>query len=321
MKKTFLFSLVLLACIVGCEQSQPTVDLSTNGTANCYIVSAPGTYSIPAVKGNSNESVGNVKSVEVLWESCGSDDVLVKDLIQAVEFKTQKICFKTANVFKRGNALIAAKDNKGNILWSWHIWMTEQPQEQVYYNDAGVMMDRDLGAILNSSGDMCDGMLYQWGRKDPFAKYSLKSTIDFDWEMYDAEIGTVEYATVHPTTEIGVAISEYEVANNGSWCYHKNRKLWDEDKTIYDPCPVGWRVPDRDIWKNAMGLGIPHVEFHEKGYLFAQNLGEYNVIYPQSHYWTTALHFFECFDRIAGGDHTCEDYGSYKAYVRCQKIE
>lgn len=40
--------------------------LSENGTANSYIVSTSGTYSFPAVKGNSSESVGSVKSVEVL---------------------------------------------------------------------------------------------------------------------------------------------------------------------------------------------------------------------------------------------------------------
>lgn len=314
--KTIFISVVLMGLLMGC--SSPAIDISQNGTANCYIVSESGRYSFPAVKGNSDEPVGDIKFVEVLWESCGSNDVNENDLIRSIEYQKHRIIFETAGGFKKGNALIAAKDVKGEILWSWHIWMTEQPQEQVYYNNAGVMMDRDLGALSDFSSVMCAGMRYQWGRKDPFVGHPLKATIDFGWEMYDAEIGTVEYATANPTVEIGVQISEYEWANDGSWCYHKNRKLWDADKTIYDPCPVGWRVPDRDIWQNAMGLGIPQVEFDKEGYLFAQNLGEYNIIYPQSHYWTTTLHRFVCFDGIAGGDHTCEDYGS-KAYVRCQK--
>ncbi|MGN1226867.1 MAG: hypothetical protein ACI4TL_06490, partial [Candidatus Cryptobacteroides sp.] len=37
--------------------------------ANCFIVSQSGTYSFAPVKGNSNKSVGQVSSVEVIWET------------------------------------------------------------------------------------------------------------------------------------------------------------------------------------------------------------------------------------------------------------
>ena len=50
------------------------VDLSAAGTANCYIVSAPGTYSFKAVKGNSNVAASAAKA-EVLWESFGTAEV------------------------------------------------------------------------------------------------------------------------------------------------------------------------------------------------------------------------------------------------------
>ncbi|MGM9788425.1 MAG: PEGA domain-containing protein, partial [Candidatus Cryptobacteroides sp.] len=41
--------------------------------SNCFIVSQSGTYSFAPVKGNSDESVGQVSSVEVLWETFGTD--------------------------------------------------------------------------------------------------------------------------------------------------------------------------------------------------------------------------------------------------------
>ena len=48
-------------------------DLSENGTANSYIVSSVGSYKFTPAKGNSAESVGTIASVEILWESFGTD--------------------------------------------------------------------------------------------------------------------------------------------------------------------------------------------------------------------------------------------------------
>ena len=129
-------------------------DLSADGMANCYIVSEYGTYKIKTVKGNSNDSVGDIAYADVLWESFGTDVTPNSgDLITEVECsKTGYIAFKVPLNFKKGNALIAVKDMKGKILWSWHIWLTDQPQEHVYPNDAGTMMDRNLVATSSSDG-------------------------------------------------------------------------------------------------------------------------------------------------------------------------
>ena len=48
--------------------------------------------------------------------------------------------------------MIAAKDAEGKILWSWHIWMTDLPMGQVYWRNAGTMMDRNLGALSATPG-------------------------------------------------------------------------------------------------------------------------------------------------------------------------
>ena len=62
-------------------------NLSKDGSVNCYIISESGIYTFDAVKGNSAESVGEVKSVEVLWESFGTS-VAPKsgDLIKSVSY-------------------------------------------------------------------------------------------------------------------------------------------------------------------------------------------------------------------------------------------
>ena len=99
-------------------------DMSSSGSANCFIVSESGLYKFKTVKGNSNESVGSVAWASILWETFGTDTTPeMFDLISGFCYKDGYIAFKTAETFKEGNAVVAAKDADGNILWSWHIWL------------------------------------------------------------------------------------------------------------------------------------------------------------------------------------------------------
>ena len=240
-------------------------DLSSAASANCYIISEAGLYKFKTVKGNSNTSVGNVASAAILWETLGTDTAPeLFDLISGFCYKDGYIAFQTADTFKEGNAVIAAKDANDNILWSWHIWFTDQPQSHVYNNNAGTMMDRNLGATSATPGDVgALGLLYQWGRKDPFlGSLSIsngtkaKSTIIWPSAVSsDSSNGTIEYATAHPTTFITYNSSNYDWYYTGDSSTDNTR--WttaSSDKSIYDPCPAGWRVPDggwNGIWSKA----------------------------------------------------------------------
>ena len=257
-------------------------DLSSAASANCYIISEAGLYKFKPVKGNSNESVGNIASASILWETFGTDTAPTpSDLISGFCYKDGYIAFQTADTFKEGNAVIAAKDANGNILWSWHIWLTDQLQGQVYNNNAGTMMDRNLGAISATPGDIgALGLLYQWGRKDPFLGSSsisdeveAKSTITWpSTVLSDSSNGTIEYATAHPTTFITYNSS------NDDWYYtgdsSTDNTRWttsSNDKSIYDPCPAGWRVPDggsNGIWSKA-GFDNTTYDITNKGISFS----------------------------------------------------
>lgn len=233
-------------------------DLSAEGTANCYLVKAAGNYKFKAVQGNSDWSVGNVKKTEVLWETFGTDVMPnVGDLVTAVGYKNGYVYFSTPELFGNGNASIAVRNSKDVILWSWHIWCSEEGwNDHVYANNAGTMMDRNLGATSATPGDIgAFGLLYQWGRKDPFMGACAISGTTLaastgSWTTIRSS-QTVDYAEENPMTFICYP----------DWCTgmvaHDSdyTKRWMESKkTMYDPCPVGYRVPDggeNGFWATA----------------------------------------------------------------------
>ena len=274
------------------------VNLSADGTANCYIVSEPGTYCISPVKGNSTTSIGTVSTATVVWETFGTSTTPTRgDLIKGALYQDGKIYFRTNDTFTEGNALIAAKDASGNILWSWHIWMTDKPAEQVYYRNAGTVMDRNLGATSATPGDVkALGLMYQWGRKDPFLGSSsisspvvAKSTITWPAvKAATASVGTVAYATKNPTVMI-------RGNNSNEWQYETDKTLWASSKTIYDPCPAGWQIPptgESGYWVKAYGshsISGDIFDYTNRGINFGTRFGsDATIWYPATGYYGKA---------------------------------
>ena len=344
------FGLVLTSC-------DNATDLSGSESANCYIVSSAGSYMFRTVQGNSSTSVGSVASAEVLWESFGTDiEPNVGDLIKSVSHSDGYIYFQTADTFKEGNAVIAAKDASGEILWSWHIWLTDKPEEQVYYNNAGTMMDRNLGATSATPGDVgALGLLYQWGRKDPFLGSSsissstvAKSTISWPSAVSsDSSKGTIAYATANPTTFIKYNSNNCDWYYTGSSSTDNTRWATDKDKSIYDPCPAGWRVPDagrNGVWSKALGSSSTFrnallYDSTNEGMNFSGKFGSASTIwYPASgfrsyydgslnnvgnrgSYWSASPNSDDAYSLFFSSiGYVCPSNGSLRAYgcsVRC----
>lgn len=227
------------------------INLSKGGTANCYIATSNGSYKFKAtVKGNSTMALdGIAASASTVWETLNSStSVQEGDLIQNVTFSGDYICFSTtANT---GNALIAVMDVSGTILWSWHIWVTDYIPENEYDEYTGhsgiKVMNRNLGAMSSIPGLDAIGLIYEWGRKDPFMGSSsltsyeaFKSTANFPADVEStAQIGTDSYAVNNPTQYI------YSVWQGGDWRYVSDNSAWSSSKSINDPCPRGWKIPD-----------------------------------------------------------------------------
>ena len=256
-----------------CEINEFTLayeDLSQAGTANSYLIQTPGKYKFNAsVKGNSLMSVGNPVEAVVVWEF--NNPTEWGSLISSVELKDGYVEFEIREDVSYGNALIAVKDSQGTILWSWHIWLCDfDPEASAHrYSNGTVMMDRNIGATLNRGSDRdemlrASGMLYQWGRKDPMSQ--LVTT----WYRPGYSYPTIEMASAEPTT----FAANWTWLDDGTGNYV--RGLWSaEKKTMYDPCPSGWKVADFNSWD---GLWINSSDGY--GVTVAYDDNEHTANYP-----------------------------------------
>lgn len=280
------------------DQSSEVVDLSKSETANCYIVPRMGgSYKFLATKGNSSNQIEDIASVSVLWQS--NSWLIDLELITNLRYSGGYIYFET--LYDIGNAVVAALDSDNNVLWSWHLWIIadyDPLQEQEYKNGAGIMMDRNLGALSTFPGDIYShGLLYQWGRKDPFL-----GAKDLDGnERADAILGVYggwnRYITDSPfpiEDSIKMPMTYFHVdADNWYDLDGYAIDLWSQDsKTMYDPCPPGWRVPEGGadgVWAKAMGKDTYDLSDDAGGdccFYLNGVLGEDEIIYPLTSYYS-----------------------------------
>lgn len=246
------------------------VDFSA-APANCFIATKPATrYLFDAYTGGTSTPLATA-SVEVLWQSR-------IDLIKYLDLRDGKASFyleeavddddEPLGTVYAGNALIAARDAAGDIIWSWHIWVTNNdPTANTITLNGKTLMNINLGAECNSEGEKdadkilgSYGMFYQWGNKNPLVgPFSWNFSGNEDGAMYDideeridlgytastATTGNSAWSTANPATIVtGSADNDYD------WLYDSHDDtLWSTThKTENDPCPAGWRVPDSSVY-------------------------------------------------------------------------
>ena len=249
------------------ESDNPTVNGITinklvpeNGdAANCYIITKPGRYELPAYSGaikknllsNSDKFKGKP---DVVWNDNETknkihffqghlaDDKIIIDINPQWDSKGNVTGHGTS--ISNGNALVSIKDDTGEILWSWHLWFCEPAEDprldentDKYPERTNVnVMNRALGATNRSDVGISsykveywkDGLFYQSGRKDPI-RLNSNGTAAYD-EL--PENSAVEF--------------DKNWSSNG----------WTESKSPSDPCPPGYKVPTIGIWRDEPNNGI-----------------------------------------------------------------
>lgn len=175
--------------------------------------------------GAPNPIPAGLQSASVYWED-------VPGLVENVTIEEgstpadSKIAVAINGGKGKGNAVVAFKVD-GKIYWSWHIWVTDNPTNGVSYNygmesdiDLNLIsiqyMDRNLGATSNSFlGDQWQksgGLMYEWGRKDPFPPLVYK---DADFYEISGEVGVLKHKQIDPVNTIPVQVRPYnEIEKN-----------------------------------------------------------------------------------------------------------
>lgn len=248
-----------------------TKALDAEGAANCYVVTAPSvSYTFDAMHRPDGEELGTTR-VELLWQS-NPEVVKNVDIMDGKAIFYIKASSNDATRVENTNAVIAAYNASGKVVWSWHLWIVnDNPFTAVdTYSNGKTFMRYNLGAFTNAGGSTEEksildsyGMYYQWGRKDPFPRpLYFDATGAYDEDRYNengtyikenfvertAANGTLDYTIEHPMYYIlNSEHSEYNGDSGsgvGDWLVNSDNTLWsDTKKSLYDPCPRGWRVP------------------------------------------------------------------------------
>lgn len=155
-----------------------------------------------------------------------------------------------------------------------------------------VMMDRPLGTISNltyGTTSATKGFLYyQYGRKDPFPTYSTERTVSngstYYYRTSDSSSGSSSDAMSalvrSPTLFSGYYYPPYETSTkykSTSIVWNDPKLDWtsgdytvDEGKSIFDPSPLGWKVPGCYTWYLWYGMAS-----NTNYYKFTSNQGAY----------------------------------------------
>jgi hypothetical protein len=265
------------------EVKKPSLALPDDGKANCFMVEPGERFTFKTARAYEEEGVSNTTlrtggdyangkfEAAVLWDDA---DVIRGVIVKGAGPATEVTIITDTEKKPSGNAAVKVykkNDPEKLPVWSYHIWVTDyEPVVGVNtwtnpYNTSFTFMDRNLGAtacnyLLNSVATY--GLLYQWGRKDPFPGSAPGSA---GWDVLHRFEGLGGAGTI-PANNNDEAIKEsirhperFYLRNttNNNWLPAIDNKLWnptDGTKSVYDPCPSGWCVPKQ---KNNLESSSP----------------------------------------------------------------
>lgn len=207
--------------------------------------------------GNSAALSGNGVSETLNQNGCVSD----------MFYYNNYIYFKATG--SEGNAKLTLTNN-GNGVWTWHIWCTDRPSDKSGIGTGSTkytIMDRNLGAIVNGAdgnNEYMSGFYYTYGHYLGFSVDEFRRSDTGGWDM----ISSYGNTPGKPYLKIGGGLYQpFRSVSNG---YHQSQlstdvwtKIWvasNGKKTMYDPCPPGYRVMSQAVLSGYTGSSLSSLD-------------------------------------------------------------
>ena len=246
----------------------------------------------PFIKNNKDASDNNitVTSAELLWQDAVGLITKV-GISEDGDYLTLTVGKDAAT--QEGNAVVAAKDGNGDIVWSWHIWVTTQTFAESTLAAVTTTTDTSTGTQgvdwqiykvtpvnlgwVATGGDGKQGYntYYQWGRKDAFIPGTGSGNTNhtvYDINGTDITTSALNYegsTTATIADNIKNPTTHYYNSTTYGPCNTQYCNMWDAQqtstgnsniktatvKTVYDPCPAGFCVPTGNLYYFMTGGG------------------------------------------------------------------
>lgn len=284
-------------------------------TANCYVIQAPGTYTFPLVYGNALNADGNPNTNSyssptfvdhtgaqitgpyiynkytpydacIVWQDAPhlitpSSVKLTSDL-HSIQFTVDRknIC--------AGNCIIAVRDKDQNIMWSWHIWVTDH---DVNNTIAVKNKDGNTNNFMRVALGWCDAEIrvydkrtfhlnvkqsetggqtafadiiqlskdstyeygfnapfYQWGRKDPFLPSNGMGNINKPY--YDNQYPAILSSSGGLATQMSIQHPNI-FYGSGAWTSNYSLEYWNKGN-------VATTINNNPIYKTVYSASPPN---------------------------------------------------------------
>ncbi len=267
-------------------------------TANCYVIQAPGTYTFPLVYGNAlngngsanTDSYGSTSFVDhtgaqitspfiydkytaydacIVWQD--APHLVTPTSVQLTSDKHSiQFTVERKNICP-GNCVIAVRDKDQNIMWSWHIWVTDHnmantiavKNQDGYTNnfmevplgwcDAEIRVYDKRTFHLNIKQSETGGQTasaniiqlgndstyeygvnapyYQWGRKDPILPSNGMGNINKPY--YDNQYSVFSRQSGAVATNVAILHPNiFYFVLDASWSSDNKFDFWNKDNTV-----------------------------------------------------------------------------------------
>ena len=283
----------------------------SNGKVNsAAYTKAPGTYS------NSHDFVNHLDDVitspfienhdgcmaESVELSMADTDGIFSGLEIVEGGNCRYVKFTISSIPSTGaNGVISILDANGVVIWSWHIWVwPDDLTPVVITNNTGVdysILPVNLATKKSTTAGKMYNWFYQWGRPTPMLPPN-----DYNSTTNATNYGTKTFAVSSAKADTyGAGIQNPQMFYKGSsspynWfgaaSYYN---LWDANcvstgnsdndvvKTVYDPCPPGFKMPNGNTFTYFSTSNV--VGSFNNGWYFKRNAEDTTgVFFPASGY-------------------------------------